>query len=98
MIDVAAMQAWVEAKDWRTWVSHVLMALVLAGAVFALTGVSWPMAAYIGVLGYWWREVEQIWDQWRHEGRAAVEAHAVDHFMDLAAPMVGVALLAWLWS
>lgn len=82
-----AIANWFLAKDWRTWLSHVLMAVALA----VLTTSAWA-AMWV----YLWREIEQVWVESREHGWAVVEEHALDHFMDFAAPFaVLVALVSF---
>jgi len=86
---IRRVQAWFEGKDWLTWVSHVFMATFLglaATVVVMLPETPLHKGILLGVLGYWWREAEQVWNQYRTEGMDAVLAHAGDHFMDLASP------------
>ena len=87
---------WFTAKDWRTWLSHVLMAAVLGLAAWAVVPCApWSAALLLGVLAYWWREGEQVWEEYRTHGLDAVHAHALDHFGDIAVPFVVLGAVAY---
>lgn len=86
--------SWFTAKDWLTWLGHCLMATVLALVVRStVTEASWSDALLLGVLSYWYREGEQVFEQWRQSGWPAVKASAVDHTLDAVAPFVVLGLL-----
>lgn len=85
---IAKLQAFVESKDWMTWVSHVVMAGVLGAVATLLFEVPLVNGMLMGCLAYWWREAEQVWDQGRREGWDVVQAHALDHMMDFGLPFL----------
>jgi hypothetical protein len=85
---------WFLAKDWRTWLSHVLMAAALGLVAVPLFDVALEKGLLIGVCAYWWREAEQVFEQYRTDGMAAVHAHALDHCLDAAAPFLAFVLWA----
>jgi hypothetical protein len=85
--------SWFHAKDWRTWVSHILMAAVLGTVATFLFDVPVEKGMLMGVLAYWWREAEQVFEEARKQGMDVVHSHALDHMLDAAAPFV--ALILW---
>jgi hypothetical protein len=88
--------AWWTAKDWRTWLSHVGMAAALGLAAWMVVPCApWYAAYMLGVLAYWWREAEQVWEEYRTHGLDAVHAHALDHFGDIAVPFVVLGAVAY---
>ena len=70
---------WVCAEDYRTWIAHALVAVVLALGV----------GAYAMVVYYLLRELEQMGDKYMKGEKLAPK----DHLMDVWAPMAGLALL-----
>ena len=87
------LYSWVLGKDWYTWVSHVLMAAVLGTLAAFLFDVPLAKGLLLGCALYWWREAEQVWEEYRAHGMAAVHAHALDHLLDAGAPFI--AFVVW---
>lgn len=82
---------WFEAKDWRTWLSHVLM----AGGIGLLASSAWT-----GFWVYLWREVEQVYQEQSAHGWARVKAKMLDHILDVAVPflVLGLGVAFGWWS
>jgi hypothetical protein len=73
-----AVNRWTHGEDWRTWVAHSVIGLVIA-LVFGLSGwLGWQVA-----IGYYLiREVEQIF--YAYVGKKPIDWK--DAVMDVAAP------------
>lgn len=79
---LASASLWANSADWRSWVSHAVIAALL-------TLVFGPAVA-AGF--YFLRELEQMWHRWaKGEG-----LNWFDHFMDVAAPAVAAVVVALL--
>jgi hypothetical protein len=74
-----AIWDWVCAEDYRTWIAHALVAVALA----------LPLTVYAMVVFYLLRELEQVADKLMKGERLVPK----DHFLDVWAPMAGLALL-----
>jgi hypothetical protein len=77
---------WTMRANWRTWLSHAVLAALLAGLFHATLGVMQP--SFAAFLFYFMREVEQIFVTWC-EGRPQDWA---DHALDVSAAFIAAGL------
>ena len=81
---------WTHGEDWRTWVAHAVIALVIT----ALFG--WLLGWLVAVGYYLIRELEQIMYDWA--GGKPLRGKWRDRFMDVAAPTAAVLAVVGLGS
>lgn len=85
------VQSWTHGADWRTWVAHSAIALVLSGVAGALFDAEVAVAAPVGYYGI--RELEQLLYGYVDRN---LDRDWLDHVLDVVAPAVTV-LAVWGW-
>ncbi len=83
----AEIARWTHGEDWRTWVAHAAIALIIT-AVFG-----WVLGWLVAVGYYLIRELEQLLYDWAD--RKPIRAKLFDHFMDVAVPAAVVLPAVW---
>lgn len=82
----SGINRWTHGEDWRTWIAHGTIALVLT-----------PIVGPKGAVGYYAiREAEQVLYYYvdHHEDKI----DPVDHVMDVLAPALAVGAAVVLWK
>jgi hypothetical protein len=88
------VRAWTHGPDWKTWVAHSALALVIAGAASLLFGFGsgWKVA-----IGYYLiRELEQI--LYGFVDHEPFRPKALDHLLDVVCPAATVLAIVGLLS
>lgn len=95
------VSSWTHGPDWKTWVAHSALALVIASgaglAAWAAGAADWAIIGGAVAAGYYLlRELEQcLYSFVAHE---SVRAHALDHVLDVVAPAAAVLAVVGLVS
>ena len=81
---------WQEGADWRSWVTHTVVAILYAILLTPLMG--WTAGCVASVFAFVVREAEQA----VHTAFAAGKQPWLDRVMDVLAPALGLGLLSQL--
>lgn len=84
---------WTHGDDWRTWVAHSVLALLIFLPPAAVFGPAVGAAAAIGY--YLIREPEQLLYGW---AELTFDTDWVDHVLDVACPAAVTLAAAGLWG
>lgn len=95
---LAAVSAWADGAQWRTWILHSLIAVPIALAAAALSLVLWMLGSFTplsagaltAVFVYLVRELEQV----AHRLMRGEPLDPLDHVLDVLVPAVVVIALA----